>query len=629
MFCPQCRARYPDDWRRCPKDEAVLLKSDRVGKYCVESVVGRGGMGAVYRARNPDTNSTVAIKLLHPVTQAHQEARERFQREAATIAGLSTRHIVAVYDFGATEDGTLYLVMEFLRGHELRKEIVDAGDRGVSMPVQRINLVMEGALRGLAAAHRAEVTHRDLKPENIFIAATDDGEVAKVLDFGIARVGGADGKGLTESGMMVGTPSYMAPECVGGRKNQIGPWSDVYAMGVILIEMVTGSPPFVAESRNSLLAKVYRGEFTALREQRPGLPEPILAFCDRALANKPDQRFRDADEMRSAWREAYAAFDVATRSAAVPPFRDSQTRAASLAGGNGSASMPSTRVGAGGSSSIFALPVRRHWPAVAGAGLLGVAVVAILLTTANRQPGARSVSGDHLAVTPSAPPDPEAVESATSARAGPIPDDMVALPGGRFAMGVDPDIYQGQGQARRTVAVAPFLLDRTEMSIGRYREVLSAMQRAPDGPEVQGDPSLPVREVTWHEASAACAVLGKRLPSAAEWEFAAVRSHLDPAGARMRTAGVAGPAPVGTHRGDCTIDRVCDLLGNVAEWTSEPWTEDGSEAAQAYTVRGGSYAVAPSALFHASPHARGKLAGAARDREVGFRCARDGGEGRR
>ena len=316
MYCPTCRSTYPDGWKRCPTDEAALLRGPIVGKYQIDRLIGAGGMGAVYRAVNPDTASAVALKLLHGGSAELEAARTRFQREAAAVAALKTRHVVSIFDFGADDDGTMYLVMELLLGHTLRREIAAPPH---AMPLPRVNLVFEGALRGLGAAHRAGIVHRDLKPENVFIAETDDGEVAKLLDFGIARTSG--GSTLTQSGALMGTPAYMAPEQVAGGRGEIGTWSDVYAMGVMLYEMLTGAAPFAADSMTEVLRRVLARELAPLRSVRLGLPEGVYQVCDRALADDVGERYPHADALREAWTEAWSRAPAELRHATVPRYR--------------------------------------------------------------------------------------------------------------------------------------------------------------------------------------------------------------------------------------------------------------------------------------------------------------------
>jgi eukaryotic-like serine/threonine-protein kinase len=198
---------------------------------------------------------------------------------------------------------------------------------------------------------------------------------------------------------------------------------------------------------------------------------------------------------------------------------------------------------------------------------------------------------------------------------------MIRFAGGTFDMGNEDEAFRHYDfDPVHQVELAPFWLDRTEMTVGAFVEALE-VDRAPGG---EDDASMPVRDVTWRQARAACQALGKRLPGEAEWEFAATRHPLDPDRARLMTEGVTGPAPVGTHEGDCTPEGVCDLLGNVMEWTADPWREGGEPAGDGQrAIRGASYRVGPVARWYASPYARAHLGEDAHDPEVGFRCALD------
>ena len=314
MYCPVCHSDYPADWKACPKDATHLLKSAQIGKYRIEGLLGVGGMGAVYRASNPDTKGRVAIKVMNPAVAGAESARARFQREAASVAALRTTHVVKVYDFGTEPDGTLYLVMELMDGHTLREEIVPAPDY---MDLARVQMVMDGALKGLAAAHRAGIVHRDLKPENVFVADTDDGEVPKLLDFGIARVRTRDAD-LTRTGSLMGTASYMASEQIVANVGEIGSWSDVYAMGAILYEMLAGTPAYGGSTVTEVLQRVLKAEVVPLATIRSGLPDAVYALVERCMSQVPATRPQDAEAMRIALN---AARLVPSGTAIPPPHK--------------------------------------------------------------------------------------------------------------------------------------------------------------------------------------------------------------------------------------------------------------------------------------------------------------------
>ena len=318
VFCPKCHDEYPDTWKVCPKDAVELLKSSRIGKYTIESPIGVGGMGTVYRAVNPDTRGEVAIKVMHPESADSESARQRFKREAAAVAKLKTSHVVKVYDFGAEPDGTLYLVMELLDGHTLRAEIHPPPD---TPDVARVQFVMDGVLKGLAAAHKSGIIHRDLKPENIFLATTDDGEVPRILDFGIARIETPDGAlrsgAITRPGTVMGTAVYMAPEQLQGLVSQVGTWSDVYAIGAILYELLAGTTQVRAGSLAEVLIQVRRKDLAPLSKHRSDLPAALCEVVHRCLDPIAKNRPQHADELRTALAAVWGTPSMIT----PPPSR--------------------------------------------------------------------------------------------------------------------------------------------------------------------------------------------------------------------------------------------------------------------------------------------------------------------
>jgi serine/threonine protein kinase len=320
VFCPTCQGDYPETWKVCPKDGAEMLKSPRIGKYVITGPLGKGGMGTVYKAVNPDTKGEVALKVMHADVADSESARSRFKREAAAVAKLTTSHVVKVFDFGADADGTLYLVMELLDGHSLREEIQPPPD---VMTPARAQFVMDGVLKGLSAAHKAGIVHRDLKPENIFLANTDDGEVPRILDFGIARIETPDGVArsgaVTKPGTVMGTAAYMAPEQLQGLGSQIGTWSDVYAIAAMLYEMLSGETPVKADgSLAEVLLQLRRGGVKPLAALRPDLAPALCDVVHRAMAADHKQRPQTGDDLRTALA---AVWGPMTSTSLAPPVR--------------------------------------------------------------------------------------------------------------------------------------------------------------------------------------------------------------------------------------------------------------------------------------------------------------------
>ncbi|MBT8492090.1 MAG: protein kinase [Deltaproteobacteria bacterium] len=617
-FCPVCRSDFPDDWRKCPKDDVVLLASDSIGKYRILGMIGAGGMGAVYRAENPDTKATVAIKLLHPNVSGLDNARERFRREAATVAKLSTRHVVTIHDFGNDNRETLYLIMELLAGHPLRDEIRDG-----RVPLPRVGLIFDHALRGLSSAHNAGVTHRDLKPENIFVASTDDGEVGKLLDFGIARDASAH-TGLTGSGTLMGTPGYMAPEQITASRGKVGPQTDVYAMGVILYEMLTANSPFGADSVSSVLGRILEREFVPLREVRDDLPDSVYALIERAMSGEPDERFASAVEMLQAWKQAWSDFDQDIRTGPLPGFEGK--RQIVKPDGGVDPHSDTDIVASAKTAAATPAPPDQKTPELADtaqlydsdddpeedddgprpswlmpAAVAGIVIVVGAVFAVGKWPGKPTAA---VTADAAAPPVPADAQSIAETDAGPPKvDGMVYFAGGTVELGT-PDGLKDRAAPRPpgTSEVGPFYIDKYEVTAAGSK--------------------LPMTGVTYQQAAKICAKRGKRLPTEAEWELVARSDKLDPEGACLKDDDQSQPVPVGTHPDDCTSHGVCDLVGNVSEWVADGWLDQGDPETKA-VIRGAAYNVryVPNG-FYSSVFSRVHVDRRLTDAALGFRCAR-------
>ncbi len=270
------------------------------GRYRIEATLGQGGIGVVYRAQHLRLGRAVAVKMLHPCYGNHGEIRARFEREAKTLSALAHPHIVAVSDCGRV-DGMLYLVMELLEGQTLA-ELLDEGPLDPDVAID----MAKDALRGLAFAHARGVLHRDIKPGNVFLERGEDGKPrVKLFDFGLAKLGEpevADQRGgpLTRVGTVMGTPAYMSPEQ--GAAGATDARSDVYSMGIVLFEMLTGQRPFEEEGIAEMLRAHLVKPVPDPEALRPGLtlsPE-LRAVLARSLAKKRDARFADAGAMLEA-----------------------------------------------------------------------------------------------------------------------------------------------------------------------------------------------------------------------------------------------------------------------------------------------------------------------------------------
>jgi tRNA A-37 threonylcarbamoyl transferase component Bud32/Flp pilus assembly protein TadD len=268
--------------RSGPRHDGAELP--RIPGYDVEVLLGRGGMGVVYKARHRRLNRLVALKMLLAGAYAGPHERARFQREAEAVASLHHANIVAVYDVGDHE-GLPYFTMELLEGGSLARSLA-----GTPQPVLKAAALLATLAEAVQVAHRGGIVHRDLKPANILLAA--DG-TPKIADFGLARH--FDGEqALTLSEIRMGTPSYMAPEQVIGKAGTIGPAADIYALGAVLYEMLTGRPPFRGETTSETERQVVADEPVPPARLNPKVPRDLETICLKCLHKDPQRRYADA-----------------------------------------------------------------------------------------------------------------------------------------------------------------------------------------------------------------------------------------------------------------------------------------------------------------------------------------------
>lgn len=276
-----------------------LIGQTIADRYRIVDLVGTGGMGAVYRGVHLRINKVVAIKVLNPEMVGHPEALSRFEREAKAAAKISHRNVCAATDFGATEDGQFFLVMEYVEGESL-EDILQGSGR---MDPRRAVAIVEQICQGLERAHDLGIVHRDLKPENIMIVHEDGGEVVKILDFGIAKItsdAGQDEPALTKAGAIYGTPRYMAPEQI--VSTNIDARADLYSVGVILFRMLTGVLPFDGQRSYDILQKHLSEDPPSPRAMAPeaAISLPLNHVVLRLLSKRPEQRFQSAGVLREA-----------------------------------------------------------------------------------------------------------------------------------------------------------------------------------------------------------------------------------------------------------------------------------------------------------------------------------------
>lgn len=266
-------------------------------KYGVTGLIGEGGMGAVYEAEHLAIGRLVAVKVLHPKHAQKKEAVARLQHEARVAGTIGHPNICEIYDMGRLDDGSPYLVMERLHGETLAERI----QRDGTVPYRDLLDIVVQVLSALVAAHDKGVIHRDLKPDNIFLSERAGMHpVAKLLDFGISKAQREESSmDLTRTGMVMGTPYYMAPEQARGQRDLDGR-VDLWAVGVILYEALSGRRPFVARNYNALLMQILTTKHKPLGEVARDVPGPLCAVVDRALAKMREDRFQNASEFLDA-----------------------------------------------------------------------------------------------------------------------------------------------------------------------------------------------------------------------------------------------------------------------------------------------------------------------------------------
>ncbi|HJP58023.1 MAG TPA: serine/threonine-protein kinase, partial [Gemmatimonadales bacterium] len=259
--------------------------------YTIEGEIGRGGMGVVYRARDERLQRRVAIKVLPPELAFQQDIRQRFTREAQTAAKLSHPHIVPIHTVGEGQ-GLVYFVMGYVDGESVGGRIKRRG----RLPVEEVRRVMKETADALSAAHNLSIIHRDIKPDNILLEGTR-GRVM-VTDFGIAKaLSSSSGATLTGVGVAIGTPSFMSPEQAAGER-EIDGRSDLYSLGIVAYQMLSGELPFSAPTVAGILMKQITEPAPDIREVRPDVPEDLALAVARCLEKDPENRWPSADSLR-------------------------------------------------------------------------------------------------------------------------------------------------------------------------------------------------------------------------------------------------------------------------------------------------------------------------------------------
>ncbi|QSQ15208.1 serine/threonine protein kinase [Myxococcus landrumensis] len=351
--CPHCGSTDGVD-HLCAGQSLQLIGQVLDGRYKIESVLGQGGMGMVFRATQTSVQRPVAVKTLNPSLAAAPQFFERFRREAEIASRLRHPNIITIFDFGRAPDGTCYYVMELLQGESLKEVVKREGP----MSLRRATSLIEQATQGLAHAHTEGCVHRDLKPHNIMVQDLSGRDFVKVLDFGLVKALEAEEEEqLTSTGQVLGTPQYMPPEQAGGES--VDQRSDLYSMAGVLYFCLTGSSPFGANTVRKALTASLTQQVPPVNSKRQGAPVPVAldAFFKKALSPEKDDRYQNAQEFIDAMLDT--VIDASPEQLDAMPSggassgvseRGSGSRHGSRAGrpgGSGSGVRSASRVGAG------------------------------------------------------------------------------------------------------------------------------------------------------------------------------------------------------------------------------------------------------------------------------------------
>jgi serine/threonine protein kinase len=333
--CPECRQNYPEGTDFCPHDGTALpaaatsqqadLAAGLALRFRIIRRIGAGGMGTVFLAEQIAVgNRPVAVKVLLRELLDDPEFLLRFQNEAASTGRIHHPNVVTIYESGQADDGSPYIAMEYLEGETLREALTR---RGVLPLPETIDIIQQVA-HGLNAAHRLDIIHRDLKPDNIFLARTDEGRLdVKVMDFGIARL--RESATHTLTGTVLGTPAYMSFEQVSGmRSDELDARSDIYSLGIVAYEMLTGRVPFHSDTPLGYVRKHMLEEPPAFRAVASGLPVPpaVENAVMKALKKQREQRFQSAIDFAREFARGAPTPTPVEQSSSLPETRVLQGR---------------------------------------------------------------------------------------------------------------------------------------------------------------------------------------------------------------------------------------------------------------------------------------------------------------
>jgi serine/threonine-protein kinase len=600
-----------------------------VSDYEILDVLGKGGMGRVYRVRNVISGRIEAMKSLLSDLLGEAEIGERFGSEIRTLARLDHPNIAKLHT-AMRVGNELVMLMEFVEGITLT-------DRARKSPIPLSELLshVSQTLCALQYAHQNGVVHRDIKPSNIMVTAQG---VVKLMDFGIAK--SQNDNLRTQTGMTMGSVSYMSPEQVRG--TTVDARSDVYSMGIVLYELAVGRRPFDYESNYAVLDAQLNQMPVPPAEANPAIPAPLNDIILRALQKDPADRFQSAEEFRQ-HVDSVAGIQQSSRVGVAVPFTQATV---ALAPGNGARPLdgaPPTQVPAPPTEpEPVARPSRTPvWLKVATAVLSGLVVAAVLYLWLAKKP-AGTVQQSHQ---------PAASTATTAVPSVPanLPHDL-RLPSGDMVLVNGGEAHLGEN--RTPTPVSSFYIDKTEVSLGAYRQFCREKSVEPPPASSALPANMPVTNVTFDEASQFAAWAGKRLPKAHEWELAARGlagqtfpwgDTFKPGVANLRVGGAGHLTPVNSYPTGASPSGALNMVGNAWEWVDasadapvgkqfEDYRENEfknldpplSPKEPFYQTRGGSYSYhIPVSALPALVWDNLTFPARGRQPDVGFRCARD------